>query len=110
MSTRNIFFVFLLSPLFTHAQEPVTTQKPETANATTLAVLLANRPERFTEEQWLSMMRKPLGRSLYPLRITQAMLDTLEAEKLDVRYQYVLVPETNSKQEQGPRGSFRPHR
>jgi len=33
----------------------------------------------------------PVNATLYPLRITQAMLDTLDAEKLDLRYRYVLV-------------------
>ena len=45
------------------------------------------------EADWLRMMEKPVNRTLYPLRITQAMLDTLDATKLDLRYQYVMVKE-----------------
>jgi len=62
-------------------------------NPTTLAVVLANKPERFTQEEWLQMMEKPVSRSLHPLRVTQAMLDTLDARQLDLRFQYQMVPE-----------------
>jgi len=50
---------------------------------------------------WLRLMEKPVNRSLYPLRITQAMLDTLDANKLDLRYQYLLIQ--NEPQHHGPR-------
>ena len=43
------------------------------------------------EADWLRLMEKPENAALYPLRITQAMLDTLDANKLDLRYRYVLV-------------------
>ncbi len=68
------------------------------ANATTLAVLLANLPkdpanpgQAMPEADWLRLMEKPENATLYPLRVTQAMLDTLDATKLDLRYHYVLV-------------------
>ncbi|MCC6542179.1 MAG: hypothetical protein IT225_08160 [Flavobacteriales bacterium] len=56
-------------------------------------MVLANKPERFTQEEWLQMMEKPVSRSLHPLRVTQAMLDTLDARQLDLRFQYQMVPE-----------------
>ena len=59
-------------------------------NSTTHAVLLANRLG-MPEADWLRLMEKPENAALYPLRITQAMLDTLDANKLDLRYRYVLV-------------------
>jgi hypothetical protein len=60
-------------------------------NSATRAVLLANCPKAMAEADWLRLMAKPVNRSLYPLRITQAMLDTLDASKLDPGYQYVMV-------------------
>jgi len=60
-------------------------------NATTLAVLRANCPKSMPEADWLRLMEKPENATLYPLRITQAMLDTLDARELDLRYRYVLV-------------------
>lgn len=42
-------------------------------------------------QEWLRMMEKPVSRSLYPLRVTQAMLDTLDATQLDMRFQYQMV-------------------
>lgn len=65
----------------------------EGMNAPTRAVLLANCPKAMAEADWLRLMAKPVNRSLYPLRITQAMLDTLDVKELDPRYQYVLVRE-----------------
>jgi hypothetical protein len=93
MSIRAFTFALALLPLALLAQAPVPVQATGTPNATMRAVLLANRPEHFTEQQWLRMMEQPVNRSLYPLRITQAMLDTLDAAKLEMRYQYMLVPE-----------------
>ena len=94
MSIRAFLFVLVLFPAAASAQtvasDPV--QKPKPINATTRAVLLANKPERFTEAQWLDMMEKPVNRSLYPLRVTQAMLDTLDATQLDIRYRYQMAP------------------
>jgi hypothetical protein len=60
-------------------------------NAITRAVLLANRPKGISEADWLKLMVNPVNATLYPLCITQAMLDTLDAGKLDLRYRYVLV-------------------
>lgn len=57
-----------------------------------MAVLLANRPAHIEQAKWLAMMTQPVNRSLYPLRITQAMLDTLDATQLDERFQYIMVP------------------
>lgn len=36
------------------------------------------------------MVLSPVHASLYPIRITQAMLDTMDARQLDLRYQYVM--------------------
>jgi hypothetical protein len=54
-------------------------------------VLLANRPAQIDEAKWLAMMQDPVNRSLYPLRITQATLDTLDGRLLDQRFQYIMV-------------------
>ncbi len=102
MSPRSFLFVFALFPLMVAGQNPASPAgvKPLRAselNATTRAVLLANRPERFTEEQWLNMMRKPVNRSLYPLRITPAMLNTLDVRALDPRFRYEVIPLQTSK-------------
>ena len=61
------------------------------ANATTLAVLLANCPKGMPKADWLKLMANPENATLYPLRITQAMLDTLDGREMDLRYRYVLV-------------------
>ncbi len=91
MSIRAFFLVLALFPAAASAQtvasDPV--QEPKPINAATRAVLLANKPERFTEVQWLDMMEKPVNRSLYPLRVTQAALDTLDVQQLDLRFRYV---------------------
>lgn len=63
----------------------------ERPNATTLAVLLANRPQDLTEEEWLRMMCNPVNIPLFPLRVTRAMLDTLDGREMDLRYRYMLV-------------------
>ena len=39
------------------------------------------------------MMETPVHRSLYPLRVTQAVLDTLDTRALDVQFRYTLVPD-----------------
>ena len=62
-------------------------------NGTTLAVLLANRPDRFTEEQWLKMMQEPVNQALFPLRVTQGMLDTLDGREMDLRFRYIFIPD-----------------
>jgi len=89
MSKRHILGLALLLPLLTPAQQP----PPVIYNAPTLAVINANRPERFTEAEWLRMLENPVNRSLYPLFVTQAMLDTLDATQLDLRFQYQMVPD-----------------
>ena len=61
------------------------------ANATTLAVLLANRPKDMPEAAWLKLMAKPESAVLFPLRVTRAMLGTLDGRAMDLRYRYVLV-------------------
>jgi len=98
MNLRFISFVLLLCPVMGMARSP-TDQSPgkpgatPELNATTYTVLLANRPAQFTEVEWLRMMEQPVNRSLYPLHITQAMLDTLDGGQLDMRFQYVMVRE-----------------
>jgi hypothetical protein len=87
MSKRHTLCLALLLPLLAPAQQPT----PVVYNASTLAVILANKPDRFTQAEWLRMMQEPMNRSLYPLRVTQAMLDTLDARQLDARFQYVMV-------------------
>ncbi len=97
MNMRSISFLLLLCPVLAMAQtstdpgagDPQT--KPEW-NTTTRIVLLANRPPQFTEPEWLQMMERPVNRSLYPVRINQAMLDTLDAKALDPRFQYEMIP------------------
>lgn len=87
MSKRHTLCLALLLPLLAPAQQP----PPVVYNAPTLAVILTNKPERFTEVVWLRMLENPVNRSLYPLQVTQAMLDTLDATQLDRRFQYVMV-------------------
>lgn len=93
MSIRCILFLAALLPVFALAQGPSTQSKLQPPNAPTLAVLLANRPDLIPKEQWLGMMQEPVNRSLYPLRVTHVMLDTIDARQLDLRYQYVMVKE-----------------
>ncbi len=91
MSKHLLFTLLLALPCAALAQTPP--QHPATSapfNAPTLAVLLANKPERFTEAQWLAMMQDPVNRSLHPLRVTQAMLDTLDGRLLDRRFNYIM--------------------
>ena len=63
----------------------------------TRTVLLANCPKDMAQADWLRLMENPVSRSLYPLRISQALLDTLDGSKLDLRFQYVLVPEVERR-------------
>jgi len=111
MRTRALLLLVLFMPLLGMAQASSSrpeagvsssrlengeqTPPPATApfNAPTLAVLLANRPAHLEQAKWLEMMAQPVNRSLHPLRITQAMLDTLDAAQFDRRYQYVMVHE-----------------
>lgn len=57
----------------------------------TLAVLQANCPKDMPMADWLKLMANPLNAVLYPLRVTQEMLDTLDGRKMDLRYRYVMV-------------------
>ncbi|MBK6894732.1 MAG: hypothetical protein IPH00_16780 [Flavobacteriales bacterium] len=52
---------------------------------------MAQKHTGISDEQWLKMMLEPVNATLYPIRLTQAMLDTLDATKLDARYRYELV-------------------
>ncbi|MBS1944731.1 MAG: hypothetical protein JST98_05900 [Bacteroidetes bacterium] len=52
---------------------------------------MANRPKGMPEAEWLQLMAKPENATLFPLRVTQAMLDTLDGREMDLRYRYVLV-------------------
>ncbi|HMQ76909.1 MAG TPA: hypothetical protein PKE21_12800 [Flavobacteriales bacterium] len=93
----SLLFAMVLFPAVGMGQDPASpangdhVHAPE-LTATTRTVLLANRPQHFTEAEWLRMMEKPMNRSLYPLRITQAMLDTLDAQALDLRFRYEMAP------------------
>lgn len=60
-------------------------------NALTMQVIMAQRPASIPEAQWRKMMLDPVNASLYPIRITQAMLDTIDARQLDLRYRYMMV-------------------
>ncbi|QQR87372.1 MAG: hypothetical protein IPJ76_03870 [Flavobacteriales bacterium] len=92
---RRIFIsaAWLLTAAVAQAQAPEA--KPP-CNATTLAVLKANRPATPSEEQWLRMMERQANHSLFPLRIAQAMSDTLDMRELDMRFQYATVAEVGS--------------
>jgi len=90
--SKHLLFAFLLAlPCGVLAQAPAQPSATAPVNAPTLAVLLANRPAHIEQAKWLEMMDKPVNRTLYPLRITQAMLDTIDAAQLDRRYQYIMV-------------------
>ena len=90
MSYRAFLLLLALVPLFALAQQPQQPSATPPFNAPTLAVLLANRPAHIEQATWLAMMEKPVNRSLYPLRITQATLDTLGATLLDRRFNYIM--------------------
>ena len=98
------FFFVLLFPLFLCAQQkesdsarlldsarrPSGVEKP---NALTMQVIMAQRPATIPEAQWKEMMLKPVNYSLYPIKISQALVDTIDATQLDMRYQYIMVQE-----------------
>ena len=54
-------------------------------------MLRANCPKSMPLADWLRLMANPVSAVLYPLRVTQEMLDTLDGRELDLRYRYVLV-------------------
>ena len=87
---RALFIILLLLPVMAFSQNAVP-QEPSAPNATMLALLNAQRPPEIEEDQWIKMMQEPVNRSLFPIRLTQAMLDTIDASQLDRRYQYVMV-------------------
>ena len=93
MSMRALIFILLVLPLGLLAQNPPVSPAPTSFNATTLAILLANRPGHIEQSKWLDMMEKPVHRALYPMRITPTTLDTLDGSLLDRRFQYILVNE-----------------
>ncbi len=87
---RQLLYILFLLPMATLAQEQSRPER-EPPNALTLQVTMSQRPDRLTEEQWAKMMLDPVNISLYPIRITQALLDTIDASQLDSRYKYVMV-------------------
>ncbi|MBS1546298.1 MAG: hypothetical protein JST38_14055 [Bacteroidetes bacterium] len=91
MKYRKLTCLLAMVPVLALAQAPAAQPAIDPPNAETRAVLLANCPKSMAEADWLRFMEKPENATLYPLRITQAMLDTLDAEKLDLRYRYVLM-------------------
>ncbi|MCC6839595.1 MAG: hypothetical protein IT230_05490 [Flavobacteriales bacterium] len=96
MNHRIFAFLLAFAPFLAAAQQPEPTLKRpglEGFNAETRTVLLANRPMDVPQADWLKLMANPVNASLFPLRITQPMLDTLDAGKLDARFRYVLVRE-----------------
>ena len=104
MSYRYLAFMLAFVPVLVWAQAPPDSPSPsekgpgdEGLNAPTRAVLLANCPKDMAAADWLRMMEKPVNRSLYPIRLTQGMLDTLDAATLDIRYQYIMEPATDQK-------------
>jgi len=90
MSKRSVLCFMVLLPLFTMAQNPDSKPPLVPFNEPTLAVLLANRPTHIVQEQWLRMMDEPVNRTLYPLRVTEAMLDSLDRSSLDRRFTYII--------------------
>lgn len=96
MNHRNFAFLLAFAPCLAAAQQPEAPLKRpgvEGCNAETRSVLLANRPTDMPQADWLKLMANPVNASLFPLRITQPMLDTLDAGKLDAGFRYVLVRE-----------------
>lgn len=93
MRKRSTLLAAASVPIMALAQGPGSkpVQAPKPINAPTLAVLLANRPAHIDVAKWLEMMEQPVHRSLYPLRITPAALDTLDGRLLDRGFQYILV-------------------
>ena len=90
MSKRVLFLLFLAVPVFARAQEPATAPAWPAPNALTMQLLLQQRPADIPAEQWQRMVLSPVHASLYPIRISQAMLDTIDARQLDLRYQYLM--------------------
>lgn len=77
-----------VNPVILSKKDRVNSQPP---NALTMQVIMSQRPASVPEDQWRKMMLDPVNASLYPIRITQAMLDTIDATQLDLRYRYMMV-------------------
>jgi hypothetical protein len=90
MNKHLLYLLFFTMLCASWAQTP-SVRPPQPFNPPTLAVLLANRPAHIESAEWLRMMEDPVNRSLFPLRITQATLDTLDGTQLDRRFQYILM-------------------
>ena len=107
MSKRNIIALLALVPAMAWAQSPAPAGAPDPVNpvilskkdpvrshppnALTMQVIMEQKHTGISDAQWRRMMLDPVNASLYPIRLTQAMLDTLDATKLDMRYRYELV-------------------
>lgn len=93
---RSLVLSLALMPLLALAQAPQRPPFPAPQaplNTTTLAVLRANQPKGLSWDEWLRIMQGPDGPVLYPLRVTQAMLDTLDGREMDLRFRYMMVKE-----------------
>ncbi|MBP9160851.1 MAG: hypothetical protein WAT61_04145 [Flavobacteriales bacterium] len=86
-----------VNPVILSKNQPVKPFPSDAPNALTMQVIMAQKPAGITEDQWRKMMLEPVNATLYPIRITQAMLDTLDATQLDLRYRYVMVPEQRTE-------------
>jgi len=73
------------------AQSPKEPLKP-----LTLQLLMAQRPPTISVHDWQKVIANPASATLYPIQLSQAMLDTLDATALDIRWQYVMVEERGS--------------
>ena len=60
-------------------------------NALTMQVVMAQKHTGISDAQWRKIVLEPINATWYPIRLTQVMLDTLDATKLDARYRYELV-------------------
>ena len=97
--TRTLILCFaLVSAGVIRAQHPV----PAPPTPQTEALLMAQRPSQFSEDQWRRIIRNPGNAGVYPIRLTPSMLDTLDASKLDKRYFYKMMvsPKTNCHDDQ----------
>jgi hypothetical protein len=98
--TRTLILCFaLVSAGVMRAQYPV----PAPPTPLTEALLMAQRPSHFSEDQWRRIIRNPGNAGVYPIRITRSMLDTLDASELDKRYVYKLMPEPIVNCADGPK-------
>ncbi|HQW07462.1 MAG TPA: hypothetical protein PLN12_16385 [Flavobacteriales bacterium] len=77
-----------VNPAILSQKDPARSHPP---NALTMQVVMAQRHTGISDEQWRKIMLGPVNATLYPIRLTQAMLDTLDATQLDPRYRYEMV-------------------